>query len=517
MSGTRQPLIFSTLSDVETPVSLFAKLAESEPTAFLLESNDGDSRLARYSFIGVHPVKTFHFKQGEGVLTDHRVGTSETARIDNPLDVLRRELAAESADFAPPDASIPFAGGWVGYMGYGATRYFDGIPPQEADPQQVPEGYYGLYDTVLLFDHRYRRILLVSYRPEAQARAFWNDVLARVTEARSLPLLTFDADDLPDERVYDAVQSPFTREAFQELVRQGQAYVREGQVFQIVLSHRFSLPVSAPPLTAYRAIQALNPSPYAYYLKFPGFIYLGSSPETFVQCARDTQGDHSRVILRALAGTRPRGRTEAEDQALEADLKSSEKELAEHRMLVDLGRNDLGRVCRVGSVQVGEIGTLTRYTHVMHLATDVSGVLRTDKTAFDVFQGCFPRGTVTGAPKIRAMQLLSRLESEQRGIYSGVVGYFDFSGNMDAAIAIRSVLVKDGTAHVNAGAGVVYDSDPDAEYEETRNKARSILKALQLAEKAAGASPSGITARESPGGNAPGDVSRGVPLAREGV
>lgn len=485
MNGTRKPSVFSILSDVETPVSLFAKLAKDEPTAFLLESNEGDSRLARYSFIGVRPIKTVYFKNGEGILTDHRNNAETRFALQNPLDVLREELARESFDFSSPDIPIPFTGGWVGYMGYGATRYFDNIQPQAADPQQVPDGYYGLYDTVILFDHRHRRISLVSYQPKPETRVFWDFVLKRIAVTSALPLLTLNADDLPDERVYDAVKSPFSREAFGDLVKQGQAYIQEGQVFQIVLSHRFSLPVSASPLTAYRMVQALNPSPYAYYLQFPGFTYLGSSPETFVQCARTPQGDHSRVILRALAGTRPRGRTEAEDQALEADLRSNEKELAEHRMLVDLGRNDLGRVCNVGTVRVGEIATLTRYTHVMHLATDVSGILRDDKTAFNVFQGCFPRGTVTGAPKIRAMQLLSKLEPEQRGIYSGVVGYFDFSGNMDAAIAIRSVMVKDGVAHVNAGAGVVYDSDPDAEYEETCNKARSILKALQLAEKAA--------------------------------
>jgi anthranilate synthase component I len=479
-----KPFIFSTLSDVETPISLFTKLSDGEPTAFLLESNDGDTRLARYSFLGIQPAKTFHFKQGDAILTDHRSGQVNTFALKNPMDVLRQEIQQAKERFEPPDLALPFAGGWVGYMGYGATQYFEGIVPQQDDPQDVPEGYYGLYDSVILFDHRYRRILLISYLPEADAKLLWDWVLDRVASARSLPLLSFNPDALADEDVFDAVQGPFTREAFCQLVEQGQAYIREGQVFQIVLSHRFSLPVSAPPMAAYRMIQALNPSPYSYFLQFPGFTYLGSSPETFVQCQADRPGADSKVVLRALAGTRPRGKTDAEDQALEADLRSNEKEMAEHRMLVDLGRNDLGRVCEVGSIRVGDVATLTRYTHVMHLATELTGILRKDKSAFDVFQGCFPRGTVTGAPKIRAMQLLSALEPEQRGIYSGVVGYFDFLGNMDAAIAIRSVLVKDGMAHVNAGAGVVYDSSPDGEYEETRNKARSILKALQLAENA---------------------------------
>jgi anthranilate synthase component 1 len=514
----RRPLVFSTLSDVETPISLFSKLNDGESTAFLLESTDSDSRLARYSFIGVDPIQTLHFKQGEAILEDCRLRTREILPLGNPLEILQNVMARTASDFVPPDASIPFAGGWVGYMGYGATQYFDGITMQEADPQDVPEGYYGLYDTIILFDHRYRRILLVSYRTEEEARTFWSTILDRVAAARSLPLLAFNPDELADSDVFDAVDAPFSREAFCELVKKGQAYVQEGQVFQIVLSHRFSLPVQASPLATYRMVQALNPSPYSYFLQCPGFAYLGSSPETFVQVQgiqTQENADHpssqqladSKVVLRALAGTRPRGQTEADDQALEADLRSSEKEMAEHRMLVDLGRNDLGRVCEVGSIEVGDVATLTRYTHVMHLATELSGILRKDKTAFDVFRGCFPRGTVTGAPKIRAMQLLSQLEPEQRGIYSGVVGYFDFFGNMDAAIAIRSVLVKDGTAFVNAGAGVVYDSDPDGEYEETRNKARSILKAIQLAEKATSLR---IAATVSPSGS---PKKKGVPVS----
>jgi anthranilate synthase component 1 len=259
------------------------------------------------------------------------------------------------------------------------------------------------------------------------------------------------------------------------LVDQSKDYIRQGQVFQIVISQRFSLPCRAAALDVYRVLQAINPSPYAYYLKIPGAAYIGSSPETFVRCI---DGEMS---LRAIAGTRPRGADPAQDAALEVELKSNEKELAEHYMLVDLGRNDVGRVCQVGSIKLGELASLTRYTHVMHLSTEISGRLRNGKTAFDAFKSCFPRGTVSGAPKVRAMQLLSKLEPEQRGIYSGVVGYFDFKGNTDGAIAIRSALIKDGVAHINAGAGIVLDSDPLAEYEETRNKAKSVVKAVVAA------------------------------------
>jgi anthranilate synthase component 1 len=258
-------------------------------------------------------------------------------------------------------------------------------------------------------------------------------------------------------------------------VQEAQGYIAEGQVFQIVVAQRFALPAVASALDIYRILQALNPSPYAYLLRLPGFEYLGSSPETFVKCA------NGQVLLRAIAGTRRRGRDEAEDALMAEELQQCEKELAEHHMLVDLGRNDLGRVCRVGSVKPGALAQLVKYTHVMHLATEISGQLAPDKNCFDVFRSCFPRGTVSGAPKVRAMELLSRLEKERRGVYSGVVGYFDFRGNIDGAIAIRSALIKDGVAHVTAGAGVVFDSVPHEEYLETRNKARSVLQSIAAA------------------------------------
>lgn len=500
----KHPIVFSILSDIETPISLFAKIAEQEPHAFLLESTDSDSRLARFSFLGVAPILSFQFKNGQGSLLDHRTQTAQSITINNPLTVLEECLMREGLNFQPPqDDSLPFTGGWVGYMGYGTTYYFDRIPQQAEDPQDVPDGYYGLYDTVIAFDHLRRRISLVTYKSAAEAQDMWKSLLVRLGSLLSAPTkqglspsslaspslapIHYEPEAVHDNQIFDSVQSRFDREAFCELVRQGKELIQEGQIFQIVISHRFTLPVSAAPLLMYRMIQAVNPSPYAYFLKFPEFTYFGSSPETFVRCH---QGE---VILRALAGTRPRGATPEEDLMLERELRSNEKEMAEHRMLVDLGRNDLGRICRVKTIEVGEIATLTRYTNVMHLATEIKGQLRPDKTMFQVFQSCFPRGTVTGAPKIRAMQLLSRIEPERRGVYSGVVGYFDFFGNMDAAIAIRSALVKGNIAHVNAGAGVVYDSLPEAEYEETRNKAKSILKAILLAERAHLLDVQGIT------------------------
>lgn len=470
-STVTAPSILSLYSDLGTPVSIFHRIAAAEPTAFLFESAEGDNRLARFSFIGVDPIKTISFKKGMVTVRDNLENTISTSGIQNPLQFLKETI--EACNFKPvANSPYPFTGGLVGYMGYGATQYFDKIPQQQSAPYEIPDGHYGLYDSAIVFDHQFRRIVVISYRGMEHARS----LVERIMAPSTLPPLFDHNEQFDDRTIYDGVSGPFIRESFIKLVQQAKEYIYEGQVFQIVVSHRFSLPINSKALDIYRVLQSINPSPYAYFLKCPDFAYLGSSPETFVKC------QNRKVTLRALAGTRPRGKNETEDERLALELANDEKELAEHRMLVDLGRNDMGRVCKVGTIDVGEIATLTRYTHVMHLATEITGTLRDDKTCFDVFQSCFPRGTVSGAPKIRAMQLLSQLEPEQRGVYSGVVGYFDFCGNMDGAIAIRSALIKDGFAHVNAGAGIVYDSNPVSEYEETRNKAKSVIKAIKLAE-----------------------------------
>ncbi len=467
--------VYSFMSDVETPVSLFHKVSRDEPVAFLYESADGDTRLARYSLIGIDPAKTISFRGRDAVVEDRDTGRREVKAAANPLHFLRDLLEREGGRLAST-ADLPFTGGLVGYLGYAAVNAFDGIPLQANDPLGVPDGCYGLYDTAIVFDHLYRKIHLVTHRGKAYA----DKLLSRIAAPSNLAPLFPRPDALPESEIFSGVETVLGREDYCDIVRRCREFICEGQVFQIVPAHRFSAPVTGQALDIYRVLIGLNPSPYAYFLKFPNFTYLGSSPETFVGC-RD-----GKVVLRALAGTRPRGATPLEDERLAAELRANEKELAEHRMLVDLERNDLGRVCRVGSIEVGEIATLVRYTHLMHLATEIRGVLRDDKSVYDVFQSCFPRGTVSGTPKIRAMQLLSTLEPERRGIYSGVVGYIDVKGNSDGAIAIRSALLKDGYAHVTAGAGVVYDSDPEAEYEETRTKAKSILRAIQLAERATG-------------------------------
>ncbi len=475
LTPATKPAVLSLLSDIDTPVAVFEKLSHNSAAAFLFESAEPGSRLSRFSFIGVDPLKLISLTGGQATVHDTLTGTSQTDRYDNPLNYLRSILESASNHIHPealPDF-LPFTGGLVGYLGYGATKQFENIPKQETDPLSIPDAYYALYDSVLVYDHFKRNIYIISHRGSEHAQTLKNRLFAQ----GSLSPLNYPSEDLPDEAIFQSVSGPFTRSSFIATVNRAKEYICEGQVFQIVVAQRFATAVHSKPLDLYRVLQSINPSPYAYFMKFPGFSYLGSSPETFVSC----QAGH--VVLRALAGTRRRGDTDEEDECLAAELRADEKELAEHHMLVDLGRNDLGRICQVGTITVGEIGTITRYSHVMHLATELSGELRADKNCFDVIRACFPRGTVSGAPKIRAMQLLTKLEPEQRGVYSGCVGYFDFRGNTDSAIAIRSALVKDGVAHVHAGAGIVYDSDPASEYEETRNKAKSVLKSIAMAER----------------------------------
>lgn len=464
--------MLTVISDIDTPVSVFSKVSESSGCAFLFESTEGDSRLARFSFIGHDPKVFVSLRAGKATIRERDTKKVSEREFEDPLKLLQSVLSEYASDYRNEKLPFPFTGGLVGCMGYGATQYFERIPQQAHTPYDAPEAAYGLYDSVIVFDHQYRKLTVVSRRGEQYARTVMDGLLS----GPPLTPISVSEANLPDAKVYDGVEENMPKQQFLDMVRRSQEYIREGQVFQIVTSQRFHVRTSCPDLNIYRVLQSINPSPYAYFLKMPGFSYIGSSPETFVRC------NDGVVMLRAIAGTRPRGATEQEDALLAIELKNNEKEMAEHRMLVDLGRNDLGRVCKVGSIRVGEIAELVRYRHVMHLATEITGTLSEEKTCFDAFRGCFPRGTVSGAPKVRAMQLLAQMEPEQRGLYSGVVGYFDFDGNMDGAIAIRSTIIKDGVAHVNAGAGIVLDSDPEGEYEETRNKAKSVLKAIKLAE-----------------------------------
>jgi anthranilate synthase component 1 len=458
-------------ADFTTPIALFDRLSRSSRDAFLFESTEGDGKLARYSFLGVDPLLVVEFDDTNAHLENCADGSREAIAISNPIVFLRELLESNPIPSHPLIAESPFCGGLVGYLGYGATAFTEKIPQQKKTFTNVPIGRYGLYDSFVLFDHQYRQVTFFSARGEKHI----NELVHRSLLHSQLPPFRLDMRKATKDELFKNVSGPFTRESFINAVLAAKEKVLAGEVFQIVVAQRFSVPISAPPIDVYRALQATNPSPYAYFLKCPGFSYIGSSPETFVR------SNDRKVLLRAIAGTRPRGKDRREDEDLEIELRQSEKEMAEHRMLVDLGRNDLGRICAPGTVKIGELACLTRYTHVMHLSTEVTGTLAPNKDVFDAFESCFPAGTVSGAPKVRAMEILAELEPEQRGIYSGAVGYFDARGNMDGAIAIRSVLIKDGAAHINAGAGIVYDSEPDMEYEETRSKAMSVLQAVRIA------------------------------------
>ena len=477
----KTPYLRSVLADKITPVLAFERLRASSPYAFLFESSESDSRLARFSILGVDPIEVLLIHADRlQVLSRQSNGSfkeiiSETGC--DPLAFLSERSAhlskiTESASAGASYAALPFEGGYVGYFGYGASKFFDNIKQQSSDPLAVPDGVFALYDSAIVFDHKERQMRVISFRGKEHS----GSLIAAMEDSRSgkESLSSFAA--VPADP-HSRVQAAMKKQEFIDRVLRCKEFIAEGQVFQIVLAQRFAREYKGDPFCIYRALQSINPSPYGYYLQFPDFVYLGASPERLLACR------NGELSLTALAGTRPRGRNEEEEKELEHDLRSSEKELAEHYMLVDLGRNDLGRVAEIGSVSWGEIARVTRYGQVMHLSTDISARLQKGLTCFDALRSCFPAGTVSGAPKIRAMELLADLEPEKRGIYSGMVGYFDFKGNSDSAIAIRSAVVKNSVAHINAGAGIVQDSEPEAEYEETRNKALSVLKAICIAEE----------------------------------
>jgi anthranilate synthase component I len=470
------------LADTETPVTAFEKLSRGEPYGFLFESAHVPSGPSRFSIMGVDPLEKVCIRDGQG----YCLRGQETVRFAaaSPLELLRerQRFYSKLLPFENVPAFLPFSGGFVGYLAYPLSSYLYGIKRQSQRAVDVPDLFLCFYDSAVVFDHLYRKIYVISHRGADHADA----LLERLEQPAALDRLSLsplsrsetgmsEQGSQAGEQIYDGLESSMTRSDYFAGVRSCKEKICAGEAFQIVLSQRFSLNTSADPFSVYRLLQSLNPSPYGYFLKFPEFSYLGASPETLVALRQ------GRLTLAALAGTRRRGRTAEEDAALEAELRSSEKEMAEHMMLVDLGRNDLGRVARAGTVTVNKIASVVRFENVMHLASEVTGDLDCGLDAWDAVASCFPAGTVSGAPKIRAMQILAELEPEERGIYAGMVGYFDCLGNCDGAIAIRSALLKDGRAYVNAGAGIVYDSDENMEYEETRAKALSVVRAIRAA------------------------------------
>lgn len=465
----------SYLSDAVTPVSAYNALRKRGSYSFLFESADMSRGMGRFSILGVDPALIIRIK-GEAALVQRRGGEEQLLDCPSPLSLLEEIQKTETAHFERdllPDF-LPFAGGLVGYLGYGAVASFESIAMQEQDFLQVPDAVFCLYDSCVVFDHLFRRCFVVSHSGAERL-----DELSAALKNVAAPASSFD---LPKEPVdiatlLEGTDAQYARAEFLDKVEECKGLIADGEVFQIVLSQRFSKPCQADALELYRVLQALSPSPYAFLLEAEDFAYLGSSPETFVRVDRA-----GRATVKALAGTRRRGADRQEDQALAAELVGDPKEKAEHMMLVDLARNDLGRISKAGTVAVNGLCELVRYSHVMHLSSTVRGEMETDKSSFDAVKACFPAGTVSGAPKIRAMEHLARIESERRCIYSGMVGYFDFRGMSDSAIAIRSALLKDGVVHAQAGAGIVFDSKAYAEYRETLNKVRPVLAAVNVAE-----------------------------------
>jgi len=474
------PVYREIIADTDTPVSCLAKLGLG-PVAFLLESVEGGERLGRYSFLGSSALCTFR-TFGNRVDLVFPDGRRVQERVDDPLARLQQLLAAYRP--APVPGLPRFYGGAVGYVGYDAVRFLERLPGGKPDHLGTPDLAFLITDAVIVFDHVARKIQVVVNTPvNGDPGQAYDQAVRRIEatierlhgDARLAPLSGVDLGAAATPRFVANV----TRKEFCQAVERARAYIAAGDIFQVVLSQRLSAPLRRDPFDVYRLLRSVNPSPYMFYLNFGDHQLIGSSPEVMVRL------EGTRAELRPIAGTRPRGSDPHEDQRLAAELLADAKERAEHIMLVDLGRNDLGRVCRYGSVTVDELMVVERYSHVMHIVSNISGELAPGLTAFDLLRATFPAGTVTGAPKVRAMEIIDELETTRRGPYAGAVGYIGFSGNMDSCITIRTVIVRDGYAHVQAGAGVVADSEPEREYQETLNKAQALLKTIALAEEGA--------------------------------
>jgi anthranilate synthase component 1 len=475
--GALVPVCQEILADLETPVAAYLKIAQDQPYAFLLESVEHTGTLGQYSFLGANPSIVFRAKGHDVSVT--RDGVEETFTAERPLDALRDLMAAYRPVEIP---GVPaFHGGAVGYTSYDTVRYFERLPDNNPDTLGLPDLYFMITDTMLIFDHVNNRIIIVSnVHVQDDVEAAYNKGIAKIDELAAKLRTPLQVPEAPRHHGEAApLESNFTREGFCDAVRKAKEYICAGDIFQVVLSQRFRCPVQSGPVTLYRALRRINPSPYMVLMQFPEFAIVGSSPEVMTQVKQGV------CMVRPIAGTRPRGADAAEDLALEKDLMADEKEIAEHVMLVDLGRNDLGRISKPGTVAPvpHKRMVVERYSHVMHIVSEVQGALRPDCDAFDAIAATFPMGTVSGAPKIRAMEIIDELETERRGPYSGGCGYIAYNGDMDTCILIRTMVVKDGAAYLQAGAGIVYDSDPDREFEETVNKAKAMVKAIEFAER----------------------------------
>ncbi len=476
--GNLIPLYREILADYETPVSAFAKI-DHGPTAYLLESVAGGENWARYSFLGSGSSAVIREEKGDLVLIRGKKNLRIQSR-GNPLERLR-ELMEEYRPVTVP--GLPrFVGGAVGYFSYDMVRTFEDLPALRKDSLGMPDFAFLLTDTLLIFDNVSQKIKVVANAylestKERDIRDAYRHATARIEKMIARLKRPVRQPRQRRRRKPITFTSNMNKADFEKMVTRTKEYIRSGDIVQAVLSQRWETQIHTTPFQLYRALRVINPSPYMYYLRVAGVELVGSSPETLVRC------EDGQISLRPIAGTRRRGQTPEEDQDLARQLLADEKERAEHVMLVDLGRNDVGRVAARGSVKVESLMQVERYSHVMHIVSQVTGQLENGKSVYDVMRACFPAGTVSGAPKIRAMEIIEELELTRRGPYAGAVGYFGFSGNMDMCINIRTVVIKGRQAYIQAGAGIVADSIPEHEYEETCNKARAMMKAIELAEQ----------------------------------
>lgn len=473
--GNLIPVYREIMADMDTPVTAFKKLDDGQ-FSFLLESIEGGEKWGRYSFLGSSPSLIVRSKGKIVEIIED--GTTTTLTSEDPLNCVRDILAR----FTPVEVDgLPrFFGGAVGYLGYDMVRHFEHLPSDKPALLDAYDAYFLITDTIVIFDSMRQKIKVVSNAhlnsgttPEEAYAEATRKIETIIRRLRS-PLPNGAS---PSSKMQVKLRSNVERKDFEASVEKAKEYVRSGDIIQVVLSQRFSGELSADPLDIYRVLRTLNPSPYMFFLRLEDTVIAGASPEVMVR----KEGQHAE--LRPIAGTRPRGATAEDDARLAEELLADPKERAEHVMLVDLGRNDLGRVCDTGTVKVSELMTIERYSHVMHIVSNVQGELAGNRDAFDLVRATFPAGTLSGAPKVRAMEVIDELEPVKREVYGGAVGYFSFSGNMDLCITIRTLVIKNGKVHLQAGAGIVADSDPASEWQETVNKGMAVMKAIELAEK----------------------------------
>lgn len=475
------PLFKEILSDLDTPLSVFQKIHSPERFSFLFESVEQGENIGRYSFIGSSlPV---YIKTKKNFVELYNNGQIECRNTDDPIDEMKKYL--EKFRPAHIDGLPPFWGGFVGYLAYDVIHFYEPVPDIKPDVLKLPDIYFFLSDEVIAFDNVNKTIkIIVSAIIEEgdDIQEKYRETINRIEDIENRLCREIKLSRIPVVNIQDVDikqwSSNFSKDEFLKAVEKCKEYIREGDIIQVVISQRFSKKLKADPLNVYRAVRSINPSPYLFYLDLRDIKLIGSSPEILVSVK------NGKILTKPIAGTRPRGKTEEEDRQLAQELLQDEKERAEHLMLVDLARNDVGKVAKSGSVKVDRFMYIEHYSHVMHIVSDVSGRLKDELHPLDVLKSVFPVGTVSGAPKVRAMQIIEELEPDKRGPYAGAVGYISFDGNLDTAIAIRTAVVRKDEIFIQAGAGIVADSVPEKEYQETVNKAKAMIKAVELAEKA---------------------------------